>query len=295
MNDIQKPVPGVYFLVPAFLIWGGSPVYWKALAHVPSLELLAHRIVWSFLFLMVLVVFQKRLNEIIEALTNRATLLVLAGTTLILAFNWFLFIWAVNHEQVLQTSLGYYIAPLINVLLGMIILKERLRLLQSAALLIAGSGVLYYAFGLGQFPWISISLALSFGLYGLLHKMMAAGSVVGLCIETMMLSIPSAAYLFWMNFKGEGALFSIGPTTDILLFGTNLVTALPLLLFTLGARRAMLSTVGFMQYISPCCTFLLAVFIYREPFSVERLVTFVLIWTAVTLFSADSLYSLRKT
>ncbi len=280
---------GVAFLFPAYLIWGLSPVFWKQLAHVSSFELLLHRSIWSFLFLLAIVLVQKRGDELAAIFKNRASLAGLLGTTLILSFNWYLFIWAVNHDQVLQTSLGYYINPLLLVLLGMLFLKERLRKPQAAALIIALTGVLFYTVRLGEFPWIALAIAFSFGFYGLLHKVTRVPSLPGLCIETLMLSIPSAGYLSWLYMNGAGAVFRIGFQTDLLLSGTCLVTALPLLLFTIGARRSALTTVGFMQYIAPSCSFLLAVLVYREPFSVHKFATFVMIWTALAVYTVDSI------
>ncbi|MFH1152296.1 MAG: EamA family transporter RarD [Pseudomonadota bacterium] len=290
----SRSVQGVLLLLPAFLIWGGSPVYWKSLAHVPSFELLLHRTVWSLVFLLAIVLVQGSFNELITVFKSPVTLGILTGTTLVLAFNWFLFIWAINHGQVLQTSLGYYINPLIMVLLGMIFLKERLRRLQLIALCIAGGGVLYYALGLGQFPWIALALAFSFGFYGLCHKLIAISSLTGLCVETLLLTVPAGGYLAWQYTHGRGAMGHVGLTTDLLLVGTSLVTALPLLFFIIGSRRTTLATVGFMQYIAPSCTFMLAVFVYREAFSMERLATFVMIWIALALYSLDSVHTYRK-
>ncbi|MBI9090918.1 MAG: EamA family transporter RarD [Desulfobacterium sp.] len=285
---------GYLTLVIAYVIWGSSPIYWKCLAQVPALELLLHRTVWSFVFLMALVVVQKRTSEVIQALTTPRTLVSLLGSTLVLAFNWFLFIWSVNHGLVLQASLGYYINPLIMVILGMIFLKERLTPLKWLALVIATAGVVYYALGLGQFPWIALSLAVSFGIYSLFHKMTQVTAVTGICVETMLLTLPAMAYLIFLNIQGRGAMFTMGIGTDLLLVGTTLVTALPLLLFTMGARKVPLATVGFMQYLAPTLSFFLAVFMFDEPFSSKQLVTFVMIWAALALYSADSLFMMRR-
>ncbi|MBF0303087.1 MAG: EamA family transporter RarD [Desulfamplus sp.] len=285
---------GVLFLAPAFLIWGLSPIYWKLLSHVSSIELLFQRVIWSSLFLYAIVLWQGKNDEIKKILKSSSTMMSLAGSTVVLSLNWYLFIWAVNHGQVLQTSLGYYINPLIMVLLGIIFLKERLRKLQIFALFIAGGAVLYYAIGLGQFPWIALTIALSFGFYGLFHKMTSVSSLTGLLVETLILSIPSTIFIVWWQIQGTSALFRVNPSTDLLLVGTNLVTALPLLLFIIGTRRSTMTTVGFMQYLAPSITFLLAVFIYHEPFSHQRLVTFILIWTALAIYSLDSFYAFKK-
>lgn len=285
---------GAIYLIPAFFIWGLSPIYWKALAHVSPMELLFQRVIWSLVMLWVIVIGQGKLAEIKTILRTPSKMLALSGSTLVLSFNWYIFIWAVNNGQVLQTSLGYYINPLITVLLGMIFLGERLSKMQMLALLIAGSAVLYYAVGLGEFPWIAMGIALSFGFYGLFHKMTTVSSLNSLCMETMILSIPALLYVLWGQFQGTSALFRVNLTTDLLLVGTNLVTALPLLLFVIGTRKSTMTTMGFLQYLAPSITFILAVMIYHEPFSHQRLWTFVMIWGALGLYSADSINTFRK-
>ncbi len=285
---------GPLFLFPAYLIWGLSPLFWKQLSHVDALQLLLQRTTWSLLFLLIIIVLQKRGNELIEILKKPSLIGILTISTFVLALNWYLFIWAVNHDEVLQTSLAYYINPLLTVLLGMFFLKEKLSRLQRMALVIAGVGVIYYTFFLGQFPWISIVIAVSFALYGLIHKVIPVKPLPGLCIETLILSIPSSIYLFFIHSKGDGAMFNISVTTDLLLVATCLVTGLPLLFFTIGTKYSTLTTVGFMQYIAPCCSFLLAVFYYQEIFSTQKLITFVLIWVALVLYSLDSINKVRK-
>lgn len=279
---------GALFLLAAYLIWGLSPLYWKSAAHVGSFELLMHRTVWSLLFLAVIILVQKRGPELRWILQTPKYLGLLIISTGLLALNWYLFIWAINHDQVLQTSLAYYINPLFVVFLGMVFLKEKLSRYQACALLFACTGVGYYTFYLGQFPWISIVIATTFGLYSLIHKMMPVLPLPGLCVETLLLSLPAAGYLVYLDFNGAGALFNMGIKTDLILVGTCLVTGLPLLVFTIGTKRSTLTTVGFMQYIAPSCTFLLAVFYYNEPFSSQKLVAFLLIWAALVLYSADS-------
>lgn len=293
-SDLKKnQTGGVAFLFPAYLIWGLCPLFWKQLSHVSSLESLLHRTIWSLAFLVVIIFVQKRGEELAQILKSPKYIGILSITTITLAFNWYLFIWAVNHDEVLQTSLAYYINPLITVLLGMVFLKEKLRRLQVAALLIAGTGVVYYTLFLGQFPWISFAIAISFAIYGLIHKMISVLPLPGLCIETLLLSIPSLGYLFFLHTNGNGAMFNINISTDLLLIGTCLVTGLPLLFFTIGTKRSTLTTVGFMQYIAPCCSFLLAVFYYKEPFSSEKLITFIMIWTALGLYTIDSVHQHR--
>jgi len=213
---------------------------------------------------------------------------------MLLAFNWFIYIWAVNNEHILQASLGYFITPLINVLLGMIFLKERLRPLQIVSLGLAGIAVLYLTVYYGKFPWIALSLAFAFGLYGLIRKVAPVSSFVGLSLEIFFLSGPALAYLIFLDSKDAGALFHISIKMDLFLMGTAFLTAFPLLLFTLGTRRLNLSTVGFLQYIAPSCMFLLGVFLYNEPISSAQKLTFVLIWTALCIYSTDSVRYYRR-
>jgi len=288
----QSP-SGIAYAVPAFLIWGLSPVYWKTIQSVPAFEILMHRIVWSFFFLMPMIILGKRWGEFRDAVRNPRMFSLLFLTTVIIALNWFVFIWAINHGHILQTSLGYYINPLVNVFLGMIFLRERLRPLQIMALILAGAGVLYLTLWMGEFPWIALTLALSFGFYALIRKVAPVGPLAGLFMETLILSLPAMAYLFYLDVMGAGSIFRVGMKTDIFLMGAALVTGLPLLLFTQGAKRLHLSTVGFLQYISPSCTFVLAVFVYHEPIFQAQIIAFALVWAALLVYSADSVRRYR--
>ena len=279
---------GVAAAGSAFLIWGLSPIYWKSLAAVPAFEILMHRMIWSFVFLAPLVLAKGRFQDFVAALAARRTRLILMATTVIVGANWFLFIWAINSGHILQTSLGYYITPLVNVLLGVVFLKERLRRLQLAAVGLAAIGVTYLTLSYGRFPWVSLALAFSFGFYGLIRKVAPVGPLVGLTVETLLLSIPATAYLVYLDHAGRGAFIDAGIAITFLLMGAALVTGLPLLLFTTGAKLLRLSTVGFLQYIAPSCTFLLAVFVYREPIVPAQLITFGMIWTALAIYSYDS-------
>jgi chloramphenicol-sensitive protein RarD len=281
-------VAGVVYAVSAFLIWGISPIYWKALRSVPALEIILHRIVWSFFLLVPLIIIMRRWQEFILVFKNLRTLLTLLFTALIVGGNWLLYIWAVNADHLLQASLGYYINPLVNVVLGMIFLKERLRPPQILAVILATAGVLYLTLYYGKFPWIALSLAVSFGLYGLIRKVAPVSSLVGLTVETLLLSIPALVYLYYLNRLGLGSIFRVSLKLDLMLIGCSVVTATPLLFFTLGARRLYLSTMGLLQYLAPSCMFVLAVFLFREPFASAQVVTFVLIWTALAIYSTDS-------
>jgi len=272
----------------AFLIWGLSPIYWKALAAVPAFEILMHRMIWSFVFLAPLVVAQGKGRDLIAVFQRPRTLLILVATTIIVGGNWFLYIWAINSGHILQTSLGYFIAPLVNVLLGVVFLRERLRPPQVLAAMLAGGAVVFLTVRFGAFPWVSLTLALSFGLYGLIRKVAPVGPLVGLTIETLLLSVPAGLYLFHLERAGVGAFLHAGSAISLLLMGAALVTGFPLLLFTTGTKLLHLTTIGFLQYIAPSCTFLLAVFVYREPLVKAQLAAFVLIWAALAIYSWDS-------
>jgi chloramphenicol-sensitive protein RarD len=217
--ESQDSPIGVALAASAFLIWGLSPIYWKALAGVPAFEILMHRMIWSFVFLAPLVLLQGHLKDFLDALTSGRMLLILLSTTLIVGGNWFLFIWAINSGHILQTSLGYYINPLVNVLLGVVFLRERLRRLQLVAVGLAAVGVTYLTLSYGQFPWVSLALAFSFGFYGLIRKVAPVSALVGLTVETLLLSLPAAGYLIYLDHAGRGAFLNAGTTITLLLLG----------------------------------------------------------------------------
>ena len=290
----SEPVFGLIYAASAFLIWGLSPLYWKALVAVPALEIIAHRVVWSFLFLMGLILLQRRWSEFAEILKSGRMLLTLMLTAILVSANWLLYIWAVNNNYMLQASLGYYINPLVNVVLGLLFLRERLRRPQILAVMLAASGVLYLTIAYGKFPWISLTLALSFGLYGLIRKVAPVGALVGLAVETMLLSPPALTYLIHLNSQEADTILRVSLKLDLLLIGCAPLTAAPLLFFTLGAKRLYLSTLGLMQYIGPSGMFLLAIFHYNEPFSTTQVWTFAMIWAALGIYSTDSVIYYRR-
>jgi chloramphenicol-sensitive protein RarD len=284
----QESLSGVMCAASAFLIWGLSPMYWKVLRQIPALEIIMHRVIWSFLFLIILLVFLRYGNEFTASLKKPRTFAILIPTTILLGCNWFIYIWAVNNDHVLQASLGYFINPLINILLGMIFLRERLRRLQTVSLILAFVSVLYLTFQYGEFPWIALSLAFAFGFYGLIRKVAPISALVGLSVEMLLLSGPALGYLLFLYIRGVGAIFHISVRIDLFLVGTAFLTAFPLLLFTLGTKRLHLSTVGFLQYIAPTSMFLLGVFLYNEPLSSAQIFAFVLIWIALFIYSVDA-------
>jgi chloramphenicol-sensitive protein RarD len=274
---------GLAYGLAAYGSWGVLPLYFKAVAAAPALELLAHRVVWAQLLLLALCVRQGLLPELRAALRPGPTLLRLAASTALIAVNWLLYIWAVTGGHVLEASLGYYINPLFSILLGVAVLRERLARPVLLATLVAGAGVSYLTYQLGHPPWLSLSLAISFGLYGLLRKLVPIGALVGLTVETGLLLPFAFAYFAWAARAGRMVFGTHGPGLDVLLFLAGLVTAVPLLFFTGAARRLPLTTIGFLQYLSPTIQFLMAVTLFKEPFSHARGVAFACIWVALAI------------
>ncbi len=285
---------GVIAGILAYTLWGLLPGYWKAIQVVPPLEILCHRTIWSLGFVLLVLAARKQWAWIRQARANPRTLLISLVSACLLSLNWFIYIWAVNSGHVVDSSLGYFIAPLVNVLLGVLFLGERLRRWQAVAIGLAAVGVLSLTVGYGAFPWIALGLALSFGFYGLLRKVSPLGSLEGLSLETAALSIPAFAYLVYQEGIGGGSFGHAGAATTLLLAGTGIVTALPLLLFAYAARQVTLATVGIMQYISPTCQFLLGVLVYAEPFTPTRLLGFAPIWLALVIYSVDGLGQERR-
>jgi chloramphenicol-sensitive protein RarD len=284
---------GLLYASGAFLLWGVVPVYWKTLQHVPALEILAHRIVWGLVFVVAWMTIRGRWPELRAVFRRPRTVTTLLASTFFIAINWGLFIFAVNTNRVLATSLGYYINPLVNVLLGLFVLHERLNRKQWVAVALASLAVVLLTVQAGKLPWISLVLPVSFGLYSLLRKMVNADAVVGLTFETAALFPFAAALLLRQELRGVGALGHQGLRIDLSLVAAGAVTAVPLILFTLGVRRIPLSTAGLLQYIAPTCTFLLAVLLYDEPFSTAHAVSFGLIWIALVIYSSDLRARLR--
>jgi len=290
----SESISGVFSAGSAFLIWGLGIIYWKALTEVPPLEIIVHRVVWAFFLLLAAIVIGKLRDEFVSALKDLRVLLTLLLTAVILAGNWLLYVWAINNNYILQGSLGYYINPLVNVVFGVLFLRERLRPAQIVAVLLAGLGVVYLTFSYGEFPWIALALASSFGLYGLIRKVAPVSALVGLSVEVMLMTVPAAIYLIYLGAKGNGAFLRGSVSIDLLLMGTSLLTAVPLTLFTAGARRLNLSTVGLLQYTAPTIMFLLAVFYYHEPFAMGQVWTFIMIWIALLIYSTDSVIYYRR-
>jgi len=279
---------GLAYGVAAYALWGFMPVYLRTLRAAPILEVLCHRVVWALVFLLLLSWRQKQLAALASGLRSPRTLAVLAASALALAVNWLVYIWAVVHDRLLEGSLGYYINPLVNVLFGVALLGERLERLVRIAVGIAAAGVLWLTVSAGRPPWISLVLATSFGLYGLMRKLAPVGALAGLTIETALLLPLAGGYLVWAVGSGSSAFLAGRPSLDLLLLLAGPVTAIPLLCFAGAARRLPLSTLGFLQYISPTLQFLLAVLAYGEPFDRAHAVAFGFIWTGVGVFAFHS-------
>jgi chloramphenicol-sensitive protein RarD len=272
----------------AFATWGLIPVYWKLLKTVPAPEILAHRCIWTTIFLSVLLTWQRRWPELRDAALSRRTLLYCLASGLSLSTNWLFFIWAVNVGRVIETSLGYFMTPLINVLFGAIFLRERLTRWQLVSVLLALAGVLNLTLGYGKFPWVAIVLCISFGIYGLLRKKSGTRPIPGLFLETTLLTPIALLYLANLH-KGGGLIFGPVPWMfALLLISTGVVTGLPLVWFGHAARHLRLTTIGFLQYLAPSGSFLLGVFLYHEPFTRAHLITFAFIWTALAIFTIEA-------
>lgn len=301
MTGVQKKTDpqhgaatGLGYGITAYLIWGFFPVYFKALAGVPPLQVVCHRIVWSVLFLWLIIVWRGRWGAIRDALHDRRAVALLIVSALLIATNWLVFIIAVGHSQVIQSSLGYFITPFVSVLLGLLFFQERLRRLQLVSLLLAAVGVLLLTVQYGRFPWVAMILALTFGSYGLFRKIVTVDSLTGLTVETLLLGPAALGYLVFVSWQGTGAFLSQGAQTVTLLVLSGVATAVPLLLFASAARLLRLATIGFLQYLTPTLHFLLAVLLYREPFTQAHLVCFLLIWSGLCCYSYDAWRGMRE-
>jgi chloramphenicol-sensitive protein RarD len=280
--------------IAAFTTWGLVPIYWKLLKAVPATEILAHRFIWTSVFLIALLTWQRRWTEVeTNVRSRRARLYCLASGSMI-AITWFLYIWAVIIGRVIETSLGYYMTPLMNVLLGAVFLRERLTRWQFVSILLGTIGVLNLTFGYGRLPWVALSLCTTFGLYGLLRKKSGTAAIPGLFIETVLLVPLAIAYLIFLKTNGH---LIFGPphiSLSILLMSAGIVTAVPQVWFGHAAQHLRLTTLGFLQYLAPTGTFFLGMFVYHEPFTRNHLITFALIWIALAIFTGDAVVRWRS-
>ncbi|HOI82190.1 MAG: EamA family transporter RarD [Thermovirgaceae bacterium] len=285
---------GLKAAIAAYTAWGLLPVYWKLMVNVPSLGILSHRIIWSLVFVAMIMIFQGRRRDMAVAFRSPRRAALLSLSSLFIAANWLIYIWAVNADKVLETSLGYYINPLVTVFFGFVFFREKMERVQWLAISIASVGVLFQVIRYGRFPWVALGLALSFAFYGLIRKKVVIDSLPGLFAETAFLSIPALLFLLVAGVRYRGAFLAGNPVQDILLVSTGAVTSLPLLWFAYGARRLKLTTLGFLQYIAPTLTFFLGVSVFREPLDMPKVVTFVCIWVALGLYSWGSFAASRR-
>ena len=280
---------GIGYALLAFSAWGFIPIYWKLLNTVPSMEILTHRMVWSVFFLLGLLAVQKRLGEFRELFHSPKYIFMLLGTATLLGGNWFVYIYGVNTNQVIETSLGYFISPLLVILLGAVFLRERLNIWQVVAVGFAALGVLNFLWEFDSLPWIALSLAFSFSFYGLLRKMIPVKPLVGLLMETVLLAPFAAVMIVVWNVDGTG---NIGGDWRIVIFlvGAGVVTSLPLLWFTNAGKRLRYTTLGFIQYMTPSIQLIIGVYLFHEPFTSTHSITFGLIWAGLVIFSINSLF-----
>ncbi|MBT3715572.1 MAG: EamA family transporter RarD [Deltaproteobacteria bacterium] len=279
---------GIGYALLAFSAWGFIPIYWKLLNTVPSMEILTHRMVWSVFFLLGLLAVQKRLGEFRELFHSPKYIFMLLGTATLLGVNWFVYIYGVNTNQVIETSLGYFISPLLVILLGAVFLRERLNIWQVVAVGFAALGVLNFIWNFGSLPWIALSLAFTFSFYGLFRKMIPVKPLVGLLMETALLAPLAVVLILFWKVDGTGH-FGTAWMTDFLLFGAGVVTSLPLLWFINSGKRLHYSTIGFFQYLTPSIQLAIGVYLYNETFTTTHAVTFGLIWTGLIIYSINTI------
>jgi chloramphenicol-sensitive protein RarD len=278
---------GILFGIGAYILWGFFPIYWKLLHGVPAPQLLGHRIGWSFLLLTAVILVTRQWTDF-RANLNKRTFLIYSVAALLIGVNWLTYVWSVNAGFIIETSLGYFINPLLSVLLGVVILREKLRPMQWIPLILASAGVIYLTVIYGKLPWIALTLAFSFGLYGLVKKLAPLGSLYGLTLETGILFLPALAFLIFSEFNGTGAFMHTGLRSDLLMFGAGVVTTIPLLMFASAARQIPLTVVGLLQYIAPTLQFLLGVLVYKESFDHTHLIGFSIIWIALIIFWVEN-------
>ncbi|MGI0153517.1 EamA family transporter RarD [Pseudidiomarina sp. WS423] len=285
----QRSRQGVLFAIAAYTMWGIAPVYFKALESVPAIEIVSHRIIWSFVLVLALILLLRRGGRLKPVLQNRKHMLRLTVATFLLGGNWFLFIWAINNDHILDASLGYYINPLLNVAIGMAFFAERMRRLQLVAIGLAFTGVFIQVVSFGSVPWVALILAGSFAIYGAIRKRLPIDSITGLWLETVILLPIVLVYMLFFAQSDNVNMLDNSWQINSLLVAAGVVTTAPLLCFTAAAQRIRYSTLGFFQYIGPSLMFILAVWVYHEPLASDKLVTFGIIWAALALYSFDSL------
>lgn len=284
---------GILSGIAAYAMWGFFPIYWKLLHDVPALQLLGHRIGWSFLLLMGFIFVTRQWQDFRTSAFNLKVLGIYTVAGVLLSINWLIYVWGVNAGFIVETSLGYFINPLLSVLFGVFFLREKLRPMQWVPIVIAAIGVTYLTVTYGRLPWIALSLAVSFGLYGLVKKLSPLGSVYGLTLETGIVFPIALIYLIFVQVNGTGEFLHDGLTVDLLLIGGGIVTTIPLLMFASAAKQIPLNMIGVLQYFAPTIQFLIGVFIYKEPFDTTRLIGFGIVWLALIIFWVENIIAHR--
>ncbi|MGB8982280.1 MAG: EamA family transporter RarD [Anaerolineales bacterium] len=284
---------GILYGLGAYVLWGFFPIYWKWLHQVPALQVIGHRIGWSFILLIIFILITRQWQAFRTAALTSKTIAIYFVAAILLSVNWLVYVWGVNAGFIVETSLGYFINPLLSMLLGMIFFRERLRPVQWIPVGLAAAGVIYLTVAYGRLPWIALSLAFSFGFYGLVKKLAPLGSLYGLTLETALVFPIALAYLAFVNFTGTGSFLHEGPLTDLLLIGTGIVTSIPLLMFASAARQIPLTMIGILQFIAPTLQFLIGVFLYHELFDRSHLIGFGLVWLALIIFWVENYLAKR--
>ena len=285
---------GIWYAIGAYACWGLFPLYWKMLHGVPALQLIGHRIVWSCVFMILIITWIKQWKPFYKSALSLRVLSIYGAAALLVGINWLTYVWAVNAGHIVETSLGYFINPLLSVLMGVIFLRERLRLWQWISIALTAAGVLYLTVAFGSLPWIALTLAFSFAFYGFVKKIAPLGSLYGLTMETGILLVPATIFLLLTNKAGTGAFLHTDLLSDMLMIGSGLVTTIPLLLFASAAKRIPLSAIGILQYIAPTIQFLIGVLVFRESFTVAQFIGYGTVWLALILFGIDSFAAYRR-
>ena len=280
---------GLLQAIAAFSLWGLVPIYFKALDHVLATEILAHRVLWSAILLMLILAVRGHLAELKAVFRSPKILGLLTLSSVLIAINWLSFIWGVANDLILETSLGYFINPLISVLVGYLFLRERMSPMRFLAVMLAVVAVLIQIFMLGRIPWVAFSVAFSFGFYGLVRKLTSVNAVPGLATETLILLPPAVVYMYWLNSNGQNHFTPADPETTGLLFLAGIVTTVPLICFNLAAKRLSLTVLGILQYLGPSLSFMVGAFVYHEPLETAQMITFSLIWLALAIFTTDGI------
>jgi chloramphenicol-sensitive protein RarD len=285
---------GVLNAFGAYFIWGLVPIYWKLIKHVPAIQLIGHRIIWSFILLAVLLLITRKWSELYTAASDRKILRIYLIAAVLVGLNWFIYVWAVNSGYILEASLGYFISPLFSVFLGVIFLQERLRPVQWVSVGLAAAGVGFLAIMQGRPPWIALGLTVTFGFYGLVKKKAPLSSIYGLTLESGILFLPGLIFLGYQEWIGQGAFLHTGFRSDLLMAGAGLITTIPLIMFSSAAQQIPLTTLGIMHYITPSCQFLLGVLVYGEVFNTTQALGFGIVWTALVIYCLEGILMKKK-